>query len=346
MKQPMKCLLVAAALGLSGMYANAAPLADLSAGQTGRIEFESITPPNRWEYARLNLQNTKKVVIWGDLLMPKNASGKIPAMVLSHDSGGIRPDVYDVWARDMNAAGVAVFIVDSFKPRGVDTTATDQSKVPYSAQTADALNALKLLASHPQIDSTRIFNIGMSRGGTTSFETAWPTWQRPVNTNGAKFAGHIALYPGGCNVRFRTDDREKATAPIFMPLTAPDGEDWQGTAECIKYVDDLAKKGNDITYKIYKGTYHGFDTNTKFFYSHGVMSGKGCDMEIYMTVAQGSGLGKNGYDFKANKALTSFAEFNQAAEAGCGSKVNARVGGDSSAQKEVVADVLKFMGVK
>lgn len=346
MKPSMKYLLLAVALGSIGMYTNAAPLSNLSGGQTGRIEFESITPPNRWEYARLNLQNTKQAVVWGDLLMPKNASGKVPALVLSHGSGGISPAAFDVWARDMNAAGVAIFIIDSFKPRGVDQTATDQSKVPYSAQVADALNGLKLLASHPQIDSTRIYNIGMSRGGTTAFETAWPTWQRPVNTNGAKFAGHIALYPGMCNVRYRTDDREKATAPIFMPLTALDGEDWQGGAECIKYVEDLAKKGNDITYKVYKGTYHGFDTNNKFAYYPGVVSGKGCDMEVYMTTAQGSGLGKNGYDFKANKALTSYAEFNQAAEVGCGPKVNARVGGDSSAQKEVVADVLRFMAVK
>ena len=36
----------------------AVPLADLSGGQTGRIEFESMNPPNRWEYARLNMQNT------------------------------------------------------------------------------------------------------------------------------------------------------------------------------------------------------------------------------------------------------------------------------------------------
>ena len=76
----------------------AAPIADLSGGQTGRIEYESMNPPNRWEYARLNMQNTKQAVVWGDLLMPKNISGKVPALVLSHGSSGISPAAYDVWA--------------------------------------------------------------------------------------------------------------------------------------------------------------------------------------------------------------------------------------------------------
>lgn len=341
MKKFVATILLALSAGV-----NAAPVNDLSAGQTGRIEYDSMNPPNRWEYARLNMQNTTQAVVWGDLLMPKNVSGKVPALVLSHGSSGISPAAYDVWARDMNAAGVAIFIIDSFKPRGVDQTATDQSKVTFPAQTADALNALKLLATHPQIDSTRIYNIGMSRGGGVAFDTAWPTWQRPVNTNGAKFAGHIALYPSGCDVRFRTDDREKATAPIFMALASIDGEDWQSGSNCVKYVEDLAKKGNDIKFKEYKGTYHGFDTNNRYVNHPAVVSSKACDMEVYMTTVIGGGLGNNGYDFKANKALTNHTEFLQAQKQSCGALVRARTGGDSSAQKEVVADVLNFMGVR
>lgn len=340
----MKRILATIAIFAGSIAAIAAPLTNLTAGQTGRIEFDSMNPPDRWQYARLNLQTTKPAVVWGDLLMPKNISGKVPALVLSHGSSGISPAAYDVWARDMNAAGVAIFIIDSFKPRGVDQTATDQSKVTFPAQTADALNALKLLATHPQIDSTRIFNIGMSRGGGVAFDTAWPTWQRPVNTNGAKFAGHIALYPSGCDVRFRTDDREKATAPIFFALASIDGEDWQNGSNCVKYVEDLAKKGNAIKFKEYKGTYHGFDTNNKYVSHAAVVSSKACDMEIYMTTVQGGGLGSNGFDFKANKPLTTHTEFFQAQKQSCGELVRARTGGDSSAQKEVVADVLKFMG--
>ncbi|MCZ8284002.1 MAG: hypothetical protein O9353_00975, partial [Bacteroidia bacterium] len=47
---------------------SAAPLDTLSGGQTGRIEFNSITPPDRWQFVRKNMSNTKPVVVYGDLI--------------------------------------------------------------------------------------------------------------------------------------------------------------------------------------------------------------------------------------------------------------------------------------
>ena len=198
----MKRILATIAIFAGSIAAIAAPLTNLAAGQTGRIEFNSITSPNRYEYARLNLQNTKQVTVFADLLMPKNINSKVPAVVLSHGSGGVESNMYDVWAKELNAAGYAVFIPDSYKPRGVSETNSNQDAVPYTAHVADTLNALRLLATHPQIDAARIFNMGFSRGGSTAFDTAWPTWQRPIDTNGVKFAGHIAWYPGNCNLRY------------------------------------------------------------------------------------------------------------------------------------------------
>ncbi len=105
----MKHIVLAIALAASfTSAASAAPLTDLSGGQTGRIEFISITPLSMWSYARRNMTGTKQVVVYGDLLMPKNTTGKVPALVLSHGSSGVSPYAYEVWARQMNAAGVAV----------------------------------------------------------------------------------------------------------------------------------------------------------------------------------------------------------------------------------------------
>ena len=85
-----------------------------------------MNPPNRWEYARLNMQNTKPAVVWGDLLMPKNINGKVPALVIMHGSAGVEPWAADLWAAKLNPAGAAVFVVDSYKPRGVQETNTNQ----------------------------------------------------------------------------------------------------------------------------------------------------------------------------------------------------------------------------
>ena len=60
--------------------AHATPLDDLSGGQTGRIEFNSKTPDHRWALIRGRLG--ADTPIFGDLLMPANALGKVPAVVL------------------------------------------------------------------------------------------------------------------------------------------------------------------------------------------------------------------------------------------------------------------------
>ena len=77
--------------------ATAAPLVDLSGGQTGRIEFTSSTPDHRWALIRGRLG--PEVTVYGDLLMPTQASsGKVPAVVFSHGSEGVSSLYFDVWA--------------------------------------------------------------------------------------------------------------------------------------------------------------------------------------------------------------------------------------------------------
>ena len=320
------------------------PLSNLSAGQSGRIEFDSITPPSLWQYVRRNMNGTKTVTVWGDLMMPKNVVGKVPALVLSHGSGGVSPYAYEVWVAQMNEVGVAVFVIDSFKPRGVSDTAQDQTILSPAANIADAMNGLKLLATHPQIDSKRIFNIGFSRGGGTAFYTAWPMYQRPVDTGGAKFAGHIPVYPSGCDVRYRADANVKATAPIFMALADVKGEDWQNGANCIRYVQELAAADQPVTLKEYPGTYHGFDGRAKFFYFNNAYVSTKCDMELQMTDVAGGGLGRDGKDMKTGKSLISYDDWNAAFKA-CQANVRARVSGDKRQSDELVKDVLVFMGV-
>lgn len=341
----MKNIVLALALAANcAPAAHAAPLSDLSDGQTGRIEYQSITPPSMWSYARRNMTDTKQVVVWADLLMPKNIVGKVPALILSHGSSGVSPYAYEVWAKQMNEAGIAVFIVDSYKPRGIGETAQDQSVLNPSAQVADALNALKLLATHPQIDASRIYNIGFSRGGSVAFYTAWPMYQKPVDTNGVKFAGHIPVYPGNCNIRYRAD-RDRATAPIFMALADRENEDWQDTAVCERYSKELAAAGQPVTYKEYIGAYHGFDGNSKFAYYNNSQTTKPCDMEVQMTDVAGGGLGLSPKDMKTNKPLASYADWNASVKA-CMVNQRARVSGDSKQSAALVKDVLGFVGVK
>jgi dienelactone hydrolase len=343
----MKRVLFAVTLVASVNSVSATPLTDFSAGQTGRMEFQSINVPDLWQYARGNTANTTQQTITGDLLMPKNVSGKVPVLVIMHGSAGVEPWAYDLWAARLNPAGAAVFVVDSFKPRGVDSTSSNQfdSRVSIAAQTADALNALRVLATHPQIDASRIFVIGMSRGGNPAFYSAWPMYQRPVNTNGARFAGHIPMYPGMCNIRYRADVTEKATAKIFFALPDRDKEDFQDVAVCERYAKELAAAGSAVTSKEYKGTYHAWDGGGRRFRYENSHVAKPCDMELEMTDKPGGGVGRNAKDLKAGKPLATFGEWDAAIKS-CMGMARAGLGGNGAQSDAVVADVLKFMGVK
>ena len=343
----MKKILLGTIAALFFSATSSASLTDLSGGQTGRIEFQSITPLSLWTYARKNLTDTKTVTVWGDLLMPKNiaAGSKVPALVLSHGSSGVSPYAYEVWAAKMNEAGVAVFVIDTFKPRGISESAQDQGVLSPAANLADAMNGLKLLATHPQIDAKRIFNIGFSRGGGTAFYSAWPMYQAPVDTGGARFAGHIPVYPSMCNIRYRADaNGAKATAPIFIAAADRTTEDWQDSAVCERYAKELAAAGQPVTYKEYPGTYHGWDGRSKFFYYNNAQTAKPCDIELQMTDKAGGGLGRDGRDLKTNKLLVSYDDWNAAIK-GCMVNMRARLGGDQRQSDELVKDVLKFMGV-
>lgn len=339
--------LIVLALSIPAIGSAYAQSESLSDGRSGRIEFQSINVPDMWQFARKNTSNTRAQTVWGDLLLPKTISGKAPALVIMHGSAGVEPWATDLWAAKLNPAGAAVFVVDSYKPRGVQETNTNQlgEQVTMPSQTADALNALRMLATHPKIDSNRIYVIGMSRGGNPAFYSAWPMYRAAVNTNGAKFAGHIPMYPGMCNIRYRADATDKATAPIFFALPDREREDYQDVAICQRYAKELADSGNVVTTKEYKGAYHAWDGGARRFRYEQAHSAKPCDLELQMTTVAGGGVGKNVRDLKKNQELKTYDEWNTAVK-GCMAHVRAAVGGDAAQSDAVVADVLKFMGVQ
>lgn len=326
------------ALSLAAYAAGAEPVDSLSSGQVGRIEFNSITPPDRWQFVRKNLSNTKQVTVYGDLLMPKNVTGKVPAVAVSHDSGGVNAKLYDVWAKELNNAGIAVFIIDSFKPRGIGDTVNNQGQVDVSANTADALYALKLLASHPQIDAKRIVHMGGSRGGVSAFETYWDMVRKAVIADDLKFAGHIPLYQGNCNTRFRFDRGNTNNVPMLALMGGAD--DGTPADACVAYYTELNRTGANIRWKIYPGAYHNFDGSTPQRYLAQGVTAKSCSIEVFLTDVKGGGLGE-ARDYKTSAAINGWGEWN-AAFGDCNSR-GFTIGANGNAKDQAVKDVIEFV---
>ena len=339
----MKRNLSVIALIASTFAAQAAPLADLSGGQTGRIEFQSTTPASRFSLIRNNHAQTQNQVVWGDLYMPKNTppGTKVPAMIMSHGTEGVSTaghDTYtEVWTRALNDAGIATFIVDTFTPRSLgNMSGSKVSSINIAANISDALHSLKLLATHPQIDANRIFHMGWSLGGTTVLDAAMPAIGKNVLPSGLRWAGSASLYPG-CNIKWRTDHLGVAPAPILMLLGEID--DNTPAPACVDYAQTLARDGNPFNVTVFPGAGRDFDRREER--PRQIQHGVYVDCNIEVKIASQSGLG-TAYDFRQQKPINSFPELDAAIKS-CYRMAPVTIAGQRQAREQSVKDVLAFI---
>jgi len=197
-----------------------------------------------------------------DLFLPPGDGAKLPAVVLLHGSGGVYDALLNYWPKQFNAAGMAVFVLDMFGPRGVQSTAEDQSSVPFVADVADSFAALRLLATHPRIDSKRIALMGFSRGGSATLRanvTRIIAAQRLPD--GLRYAAFIPTYAGGCVGVFRLVVRSGVFTPAPMLFIHGDADDYTPIGPCLDYADKIGRAGTPVQFVTLAGARHKFDAD-------------------------------------------------------------------------------------
>lgn len=195
----------------------------------------------------------KPISVPATLMVPPG-TGKVPAMIVVHGSGGVSESREYRYAGELVAMGVAALVIDSFTPRGIKATVQDQSQVSSSEMTDDALAALKILAAHPRIASDRIGIVGFSKGGSVALEALVERRAARVLPQGPRFALHVPVYPS-CASQYLVS--RPTNAPVVMLLGGSDT--YVGVAPCTDYADKLKAKGVAIEAKVYPGAKHGFD---------------------------------------------------------------------------------------
>ena len=310
---------------VAGAAAADPPVQDLVDGRTGKIYFESVTPTGYFQLAKR--QATQKTVIFGTLRMPKGATGPVPAMVIAHGSAGVAHDREFWWADHLNEIGVAAFVVDSFTPRNIRETATDQTQLSTAANVADALAALRLLATHPKLDRQRIGVIGFSKGGQVALYTALEPLRRAVIEDQTRFAAHIPLYPY-CN-DWQVSDQITG-APLLFLLGGRDN--YTPAAPCRDYAEWFKSKGADVDVIVYANAYHDFDSLRPPVHAKNVATGQNCnmktDLDRFVVTIRATGE-------DITRSVATYVR-------GCGGR-GAMLGGDSEGRRRAPEDVKAFL---
>jgi dienelactone hydrolase len=247
------------------------------------IPIPSETPPALMAYLHRQAPAT---TVTGYLYLPAGAAGPVPAMILKHDSSGLTGasgDNIRAWAKQLNAWGVAAFIVDSFGPRGVTSTTADQTVLPQWADLADSFNALKLLAADPRIDKSRIGIMGWSRGGMIAMIAALETARRAVlSADGPRFAAHIVFYGSAA-----TQYRDSATDGAPLLFFHGEADDYVALASVKESAAWIQGKGDAVTFITYPGATHAFDVQGGVSgLVRSVQSGRNCDAVIDLPTVQ------------------------------------------------------------
>lgn len=221
-------------------------------------------------------KNGKAVTIAGQLRFPQGASGRLPAVILQHGSGGPNAG-HELWSKHFNEMGIASFLVDSFSGRGLTSTSTNQALLGRLNMVLDGYRAFDVLANHLRIDPARIAVMGFSRGGQSTLYSSMKRFQQMWNPRAA-FAAYIPLY-ASCNTTF-IGDTDLSSVPIRQFHGAAD--DYVPVAPCRPYFERLRAAGRDVLLVEYPDAHHGYDNplgNKTPTISKGAQSVRACKLK-------------------------------------------------------------------
>jgi dienelactone hydrolase len=319
-------VLLALCHGTSAHAETSTPAATLADGRSGKIHFESLTPSGYFQLARGQARD--KAVVFGTLELPAKGSGRLPAMIVTHGSAGVSEARELRWAKQLVALGMAAFVIDSFTPRNVRQTATDQGQLSTAANLADALAALRLIATHPRIDPERIGIIGFSKGGQVALYTMLEPYRRAVlQQDRTRFAAHVGFYPY-CNDWHVA--QEVTASPLLLVLGGRD--DYTPPQPCRDWAERLRGQGVATTLVVYPQGYHDFESPKPPAFVRDLVSGRNCsttaDLDRFTVTRR-----DNGEDITAT-ARNYYRD--------CFTR-GATVGGDAEARKRAPQDVGAFL---
>jgi len=211
----------------------------------------------------------------GRLSFPRDVSGRVPAVVIAHDSAGLTPEGPESdYVAALNGAGMATLVIDMWTPRGVPSgppafggEGGEDRRPRWIGDTLpDAFGALAFLAAQPAIDPRRIGIMGFSWGAMLSFlAMSEPAAERALGPD-LRFAAHSAHY-FVCSLFLPGARGASATAarwtgaPLQLQVGGrDDNDDADGGASCRRLVEGLPpEKRRTVELIVYPEATHAWE---------------------------------------------------------------------------------------
>jgi dienelactone hydrolase len=188
------------------------------------------------------------------LLRRPTGPGSFPAVVLLHSCNGNWQKLDERWGKQIAPWGYVTLTVDSFGPRGIDSTCGNGTPAEMAF---DAYRALDFLVRQHAVDPHRVAVLGFSQGGWLALSSVEEGIVEQSSPN--KFRAAAAFYPNCRTIQ------GNLTVPALIMIGELD--DWTSAEGCRQLAgghDDYGvsrrREGAPIKLIVYPGAYHGFDS--------------------------------------------------------------------------------------
>jgi dienelactone hydrolase len=209
---------------------------------------------------------------------PAGATGKVPAVLILHGSGGV--DGRGAFhAKGLQEAGIATLEITMFAPGG-------RPRAGLGATLPHAAAALKWLAARPDIDAERLGVMGFSWGGGMTVLIASELIQEQLGQDTPKPAAFAPLYPVCTNLarnlsrpenRFFGVYKRMSPAPMLIHVgTRDDYETVERPCDAFVAMWPAAARER-ATVRNLEGATHSFDSQggSRNFFDENAYGGRG-----------------------------------------------------------------------
>lgn len=197
----------------------------------------------------------------GKLSLPPQASQEkpVPAVIILPGSAGVVPGRENEMVKTLNDQGIAVFVLDNLKPRGITPSMPSDVRLMGASEfdsVADAYAALRTLNKHLAIDPQRIGLLGFSKGGIAARMSMDERIYEKLAPDVPAFALHVDFY-GPCYARMPI--RSTTKAPLISFRAGRDAS--TDLKACAAEETVLREAGSDVNAVVYVRAGHDWDSS-------------------------------------------------------------------------------------